>query len=210
MLLVLLWQLLLEYCTIISKLFARLPIMKAYNTKELPPFLQQIGMNASALEAHALFTGLQCNARAPSEGKNTLIPAWCEQLALEIDWRNALDKEAVQVLDQFYQYIGNTLRNTQMTFALPINDNAPVVEQVEDLALWVQGFLYAFSLAGEQSLRQRNQQSREMVADLVQISRAMDYQLDDEQDDQQSLIELTEYVKVVVISLFDERHLYPE
>ncbi|MFK5985609.1 MAG: UPF0149 family protein [Pseudomonadota bacterium] len=176
----------------------------------LKPFLQQLGMSSSMAEVHALFTGLICS---PSQKSTEHAFSWTENLDLDLDLNNLLVKEALDVLDSFYQVIETSLSSSQFDFQLAIVENDPIEIRLADFSLWVQNFLYGLGLNNsnfkkENNIKNASDQLQEILTDLVNISHAEDYQLENNEEDEQSLFELIEYVRVGVILIADE--LMPE
>jgi uncharacterized protein YgfB (UPF0149 family) len=105
-------------------------------SEALQPFLQQIGMSSSIAEAHGLFSGLICTA---NNNKETYF--WVKKLDLDIDNNNLLAKEAIEVIDTFYQTIKSSLDATEIEFQLAVNEEDTLNDRVSDFSLWVQSFL---------------------------------------------------------------------
>lgn len=175
----------------------------------LKPFLQQIGMSSSIAEAHGLFTALIClaNKTIPEQDNKQTI-SWVSNLDLDIDQNNLLVKEALEVIDSFYQAIKSSLSSTDMEFKLAIVDNDPLEQRLGDFSIWVQSFLYGLGLNKNFKLQENSQQLQEIINDLVKLSHAEDYELNsEEEDNEQSLFELIEYVRIGVIIISDEFNL---
>ncbi len=177
----------------------------------LKPYFQQAGMSSSMAEAHGLFSGIICTA----DQKTSLQPfSWVEKLDLEIDKSNLLVKEALYVLDSFYEMIKSSLATTELEFQLAIIDNDPFEQRLCDFSLWVQSFLYGLSLNNNFNPDQCSQQIQEIINDLVKISHAEDYEIcteteDIQEENEQSLFQLVEYVRVCVIIINDEFSISP-
>jgi uncharacterized protein len=175
----------------------------------LKPYLQQAGMSSSIAEAHGLFTGLICT----NQGKDPQqVFPWVEKLDLDIDQDNLLVKEALEILDAFYQMIKSSLASTEIEFQLAIIDNDPIEQRLADFSIWVQSFLYGLSLNKNFKLQQCSKQIQEIVNDFVKLSHAEDYELTTEEENaekenEQSLFELIEYVRIGVITINDELNL---
>ena len=171
----------------------------------LKPFLQQIGMSSSIAEAHGLFTGLVCMANTTKQNKeNKEAFFWANKLDLDIDQNNLLVKEALEIVDAFYQSIKTSLTSTDIEFQLLIFENDALEQRLADFSIWVQSFLYALGLNKHFKLEDCSEQVQEIINDLVQLSNAEDYELSAEDDDEQSLFELIEYVRIGTIIISDE------
>ncbi len=174
------------------------------DTDKLQAFLKQLGMNPSILEIHALFTGLNCCCEE-NQIKNH---NWVAMLDLQYDPQNVLDKEAVEALQSYYQWVHEQLINSELNFQLPIDDEDGLMDRLHGLSLWLESFLYAFGLNEKLKLDKFSRELQETLADLVKISRASEYELQLNEEDEQSLFEIQEYVRLAVISLYDEIHNY--
>lgn len=170
---------------------------------DLKPFLQQIGMNSSVVEAHALFTGLNCSQVESNEDNNV----WLDKLNLGIDQQNVLDREAVEVLNKYYNEVNQHLNSIELSFQLPISDADSIAEQLSDFALWVENFLYGFSMGDKVELTSCSEQLQEIIKDFVSLSRADDYEATTDDDNEKVLVELIEYVRVAVLNIYDELNL---
>ena len=170
-------------------------------SEALQPFLQQIGMSSSVAEAHGLLSGLIC-----SGSNNQGNDYWLNKLDLDIDQNNVMVKEAIEVIDAFYQTIKSSLDATEIEFQLAIDDNSSLNDRLSDFSLWVQSFLYGMGLNSNFDMQKCSEQVKEIVTDFVQISHADDYKLDIDtlENDEHALFELMEYVKISVILINDE------
>ncbi len=172
----------------------------------LKPYLQQLGMSSSMAEVHGLFSGLICSSqKLPSQE----VYFWTKNLDLEIDINNLLVKEALEVLDSFYQMIKTSLSSAEFDFQLAIVEEDTFDIRLADFSLWVQNFLYGLGLNSSASKKDNkisnpSPQLQEIISDLVNISHAEDYQLEGNEEDEQSLFELMEYVRLGVILIADE------
>lgn len=174
----------------------------------LKPHLQQLNMNSSMAEVHGLFTGIICFE------KDTAIH-WIDILDSDIDKQNILAKESIEILDAFYQMIKSSLYANDFDFQIAVLENEPFEIRLADFSLWVQSFLYGFGLNSTENnqnntdnLSNLPSQIQEIINDFVNISRAEEYQISADEEDEQSLFELIEYVRMGVIHIADElKHL---
>jgi len=178
------------------------------------PFLQQIGMNSSLAEAHGLFAGILC-VNPPSindnldkndseENLDSQDNIWFELLDLEIDQNNYLAVEAKKEVDVFYQSILQQLNSEDMDFKLLITDDDNINERVADFSIWIQSFLYGLGLNKDALLDKGSEEVKDFIKDIVQISHAEDYELSSEDEDENALFELIEYVRMGVLLIYQE------
>lgn len=173
----------------------------------LKPFLQQIGMNSSLIEAHAIFCGILCVSPAPDDKVNLGNCLWFNLLDLQIDEQNALSMEAKEQVDLFYRYVHDRLTSDLMDFALPIDDTAILLDKIDDFSTWIDSFLYGLVLNPKCSVDDSDPKIREFLSDLTKIERVQEYELGQEEDNEADLFELMEYVRMGVLYLFDSVHL---
>ena len=83
------------------------------------------------------------------------------------------------------------------------DDTAGLAARLEALANWCQGFLFGISHAGVSDIQALPGELPEVVEDFINISRAEDFELENEEEDEAAYMELVEYVRVGV-QLFHE------
>lgn len=83
------------------------------------------------------------------------------------------------------------------------DDEASLAARLEALANWCQGFLFGISHAGVSDIQALPGELPEIVEDFLSISRAENFELENEEDDEAAYMELVEYVRVGV-QLFSE------
>ena len=83
------------------------------------------------------------------------------------------------------------------------DDTAGLAARIEALASWCQGFLFGISHAGVSDIQVLPGELPEIVGDFLNIARAENFELEDEDEDEAAYMELVEYVRVGV-QLFRE------
>lgn len=151
----------------------------------------------SACEFHGMVTGLVCNETLPPG--NALIE-WVQAQIDDLD--DAASSAPDRALARFIESTFVSLRETDLTFQPLLPDAASTLAQrVLGLTEWCQGFLYGFAAAPSRATRRLNPETRELLADLSEISRAgLDVEMSAEAAED-SLIEIIEYVRLAVLSL---------
>lgn len=97
-----------------------------------------------------------------------------------------------------------TLSSEDFGFQLLLpDDSAGLAARLEALANWCQGFLFAISHAGVSEIQALPGELPEIVEDFLNIARAENYELVNEEEDEAAYMELVEYVRVGV-QLFRE------
>ena len=83
------------------------------------------------------------------------------------------------------------------------DEQTPMLERVEGLGQWCQGFLTGFALAGntQQGWKNLSEESREVLTDLASIAQVM-VDEDDAEQQEQDYLELLEYVRLGAIQVW--------
>jgi uncharacterized protein YgfB (UPF0149 family) len=89
-------------------------------------------------------------------------------------------------------------------------DTAGLAARLEALANWCQGFLFGISHAGVTDIQALPGELPEIVEDFLNISRAEDFELENEEEDEVAYMELVEYVRVGVQLFREELRSQPE
>ena len=84
------------------------------------------------------------------------------------------------------------------------DDSAGLAARLEALANWCQGFLFGISHAGVTDIQALPGELPEIVEDFINISRAEDFELENEEEDEAAYMELVEYVRVGVQLFYEE------
>jgi uncharacterized protein YgfB (UPF0149 family) len=165
---------------------------------DLDQALRSLGFRLDAAEYHGALCGMLCVHEVPPEN-------------LGLDTDPPTDADAVPVARQMLQQLRhdslNHLCDPESGFSplLPDDDEALDL-RVDALAQWCQGFLYGLATRPALDLNQATPELREVVGDLIQISRAGVQQEGDpdEDADENAYMELVEYVRAGVQLVFME------
>lgn len=133
-------------------------------------------------------------------------------LADETMWKDFLDVQGEDdnLINSCYgevtQLVSETLAQMHSAeFGLQLllpDDVAPMEIRVEALGNWCHGFLNGYGVSERQSTRGPTEECNEVLEDYTQICRlGID---NEESEDEQSLMELTEYVRMGAILIFEE------
>lgn len=118
-----------------------------------------------------------------------------------------LTEQDVRTLQRFYELVVLDLDSEQLEFSLllPDDEHATLRQRLSALAAWVQGFLTGVGTSGatlnlQSEDEQANNERREILSDLVEISQV---DLDTAEDDENEghYIQLVEHTKVLVLTL---------
>jgi len=171
--------------------------------EDLSTPLLQLEPNKDPSEIHGSLCGILCADN--SIDQNT----WGSLVIPQFEPNNLTHRESMEIFQKLYQQTVQQLNNSNCEFQLilPREDDAETQALVDALGEWCQGFLVGLSLGGVSDFESLPEDSAELVRDFVEIARAgTSYQLDNEDDNQQSLFELIEYVRIGVLLINEERH----
>lgn len=150
----------------------------------------QLGVDASDL--HGSLTGFLC------AGGSTTSTDWLGDLELDDDQVGA----EIDVFEQVYADIVASLQDNSLGFEplLP-PDSVPLAERADALIAWCRGFLGGIGLAdATDRVGLLDDDSQEMLRDVGQIA-ASHLEFAGGEDDERSLTELVEFIRVVVLTL---------
>lgn len=177
--------------------------MKDYKT--FSDAVQRIGTEAGAAELHGQMVGLVC-------ARQTLtLQQWLDESLPELvaaqQSGDALAKETAAILDDYFKLALSSLQDGQLGFQLLLlPDDDPLEKRIGELTEWCQGFLLGLALAGIKDFQHLPGELPDLLNDLVEISRAESYELDNEEEDETAYMELGEYVRLGVMMVWEEIH----
>ncbi|MEA3278917.1 MAG: UPF0149 family protein [Pseudomonadota bacterium] len=156
-------------------------------------------LTPSASEAHGMLCGLICAGHPQAEA------TWVEELLAGTDLNDLTAQDCRQSLqalaDQTREEIVGP--GVGLTLLLP-GDERPLPERALGLYDWSRGFLYGLGIAGVDE-KDISDQAREVLHDFAAITRLDLDALDESEDDEESLTELTEFAWVAAMLMYEER-----
>ncbi len=173
------------------------------NYGELNELLVASGTGFRAAECHGFLCALICgNGRVPEQ-------AIRDYLLLDSSAINN-PGDCLEVLQALAKDIEAKIYSSDIELELLLADeNSPIVERSCSLAEWCQGFMSGLGLSGVKQ-EQISPDSKELISDFYNIARLDAGDLDigntdnSEQEDDFALMELTEYVRVGAIFIFED------
>lgn len=165
--------------------------------EQLDTLLQRLRIGATASELHGSLCGYL--AGGGSVAGHSLFA----QLQLE-DEDSAPSGADQATLQQLVQQSAAALADPEMGFEpmLPADDR-PLDERAEATAEWCRGFLGGFGLTGASAHAKLTDEAQEMLHDLGAIASAS-FDYGDENDDEDALIEVQEFIRVGAMLLHAE------
>jgi uncharacterized protein YgfB (UPF0149 family) len=168
--------------------------------------LEASDLSPSPSEAHGILCGLICG------GDPQPAATWLDQLLPSAADAEAADLLAAEARSGLAGLAERTLGEFQgpgLGFSLLLPDESvPLVERATAVYDWVRGFLFALGVlgVGEQDL---SEQTREVFHDFSELTRLDLGALDEGEDNEAALTELSEFVWVAAMLLYQERILDP-
>lgn len=148
-----------------------------------------------AAEVHGLLSGLICGK--PHE----ISTAWETLITSPED-----QPKVHQVLTALYHSTRSQLVDFLFEFDLVLpEDSVQLSARAESLALWVQGFLTGLKLADVPLTGREASDLTEALNDLIEIAQMNYEQVLETEEDEQAFAELVEYVRMVVVFVYQEQ-----
>lgn len=156
--------------------------------------LARSSLDPSPSEAQGMLCGLLCGGAADP------LAAWLTQL-LPAEIPFARYQAALQPL---VHSLHHALTDPELGFELGLpDDNRPLRERATALYDWVRGFLFAVGVLGVTE-RDLPEQMREILHDFTEFTRIDFDQLDDDEENEQALADVIEFVRVAALLIHDE------
>ncbi len=164
--------------------------------------LRRCASNWDAAQIHGLLTGRLAVAGVPAG------PDWLLQVLEGSDDNSAAHRECGQLLDTLYQstYWQLSERLSEFQPLLP-DDDDDVNLRTAALAHWCEGFLHGLVSAKHgEALKERlsAEPLADIIKDMLQLTRAGIDEESDEESNDESYFELTEYVRVAAQLSYEE------
>ena len=170
-----------------------------FGFEDLEDMLDRFDVAMGTAESHGFLAGYLCVAESISE--DMLL-----EYFLAENHDNQIDlADCYQAFKAVAEDIREQLSDQEFGFRLLIpDDRYSLVERSASLAEWCQGFLSGLGVVGQTNWQALSAQCHDIIADFYKICRLS---ADSDQDDEESEIsftELSEYVRVGVLYIYDE------
>jgi uncharacterized protein len=164
---------------------------------ELADLFVELKVFSSPSELH----GLLCGQLA--RGENFDENSWLKGAATFLEQERFESDESKTLLLEMYvttlqQFMADGF---ELLMLLP-EDDSTIYERAESLGRWCQGFVTGFGVARTRV----SEEARETVEDLEQIIQIDDEGIEADEDSEQNLMQLVEYVRMAAIMLYSEVH----
>ncbi len=170
---------------------------------ELPDYvgveraLGRANVDFSSAEIHGMVCGLLVVDQA------TAPDTWFAQV-LEGNPQDVYVQEARTLLKALFSTIRQQLNDSDMTFELFLPKDDALETRVEAMQDWCQGFSFGLVMAGVKDMRTLPDDSREWAEDVVRIGSSGELEMEDEEEGEESLAEIIEYLRVGVLMMNEE------
>ncbi len=165
---------------------------KIYQT--LDEKLKSTAWNSGASEAHGALTGLACRGINSEQIQNKMV-------LFQIS-----DTEEFAALSGLFDLVLRDLESTEFSFNLLLpGEDASNNETATEIVNWCEGFVLGFCHDGESAIAQSSATVQEMVNDVLNISSMeVDSIKNKDHEDEKSIIEIEEFLRVGVQLIYDE------
>ncbi|MGY5450478.1 UPF0149 family protein [Agarivorans sp. MS3-6] len=149
----------------------------------------------SPAEVHGLLSGMLA-AGLPADGD------WLSQMNMLINDGQGLPVDLKKQLKPLMEATHSSMSDSLLGFQLMLpEDDVAVEERTEALAQWVQSFLVGFGVV-QSDLSKLAEDVQELVKDFTEISQLSSDLEDDEEENEQALFQVVEYVRIGAITIF--------
>lgn len=151
-------------------------------------------------EAHGTLCGLLC------AGVEDLAETWIHNTLVDAEEYSFGGRDdARAALEALHDATAAALKGGEMSFRLLLPDDDIAIEaRAAALAAWCNGFLYGLAIHGLQPMEKLPEELRELLGDFSEIGRAGVAAEEADEEGEQALVELIEYVRVGVQLVYDE------
>jgi len=176
--------------------------MQEFSYIDINSAILPLKIAADAAEFHGAMSAVICvNGE---NGYSLWLGSHVPEIGSAIVTGNALAQELSRITRSLYQQIQASLTDGSFGYKLMLPDDEVDLElRAEAMAHWCQGFLLGLGYSGITDLKQFSGELAEIINDITEISQISVGQLDYSEDEEQSITELIEYLRVGVM-LFKE------
>ncbi|MEN8214656.1 MAG: UPF0149 family protein [Pseudomonadota bacterium] len=167
---------------------------------EIKEQLLAVGMEIGPAEAHALICGLVCG------NFETSLQLMQQELFSGSDSQDLQVQQCKETLLQMHAEIREQLEDPVMGFRLLLPDEGGGSDdRARQLVNWCQGFLFGYGISARESGAGMSELAQETLTDIGEFTRLDVSTIDaDDEEQRQQLTELEEYLRVAVMSIYEE------
>lgn len=175
---------------------------------QLESLLFNLDAALGAIESHGALCGMLCAQGA------TDVSQWMLHVLGEHEESSSALQQAGEKLLQIHRIAVEQMNTSDVKFELMLpDDEEPLEERVSALGVWCQGFVYGLAAGGIKQDTELPENSKELINDILEISRAgyaaddfddSDFDDGDVDEDEIAFIEVSEYVRMGVLLIYEE------
>ncbi len=171
---------------------------QSFGFDRLGDLFVEAGSFTSPSQLHGLLCGQLCAGLRPEPH------SWLESAANQMCCAEELPVSVREGLISLSDKTLQELADDNLTFSplLPESDT-PLVQQAEAMGQWCAGFLSGFGQAGL-AVTQLSDEISSVLTDIAQIAQIQTDDIADDEESERDLFEVGEYVRMVVLMLFQE------
>jgi hypothetical protein len=175
---------------------------------QLEGLLFDLDAALGATESHGVLCGMLCAQGA------TDLAQWMLHVFGEHEKSSDALQQAGEKLLQIHRTTVEQMNNSDVEFELMLpDDDEPLEARIEALGTWCQGFVYGLAAGGVKQDTELPEDSKELIADILEISRAgyvvddeaeLSADMEDDEEDELAFMEVTEYIRMGVLLIYEE------
>lgn len=161
--------------------------------------LERVGALMNAAEAHGILCGMLCGDQTIDNN------VWIRHVLGEVVNGDILADEASRRLTLLKAYTFEKLDAPECSFTplLP-DDEQSIAIRTQALGGWCEGFLFGMGLSEIKDLKKFPSNLQEFIEDVVSISRIAPVTEEHNEEDEESYMQLIEYVRIGVMDIYQE------
>lgn len=163
--------------------------------------IASLALHISVSELHGLLCGYLC-AGVPHQGESYIR-------ALLNNKKDEESRNALLALFSLYSISQQQITNYDLSFALLLPDEQePLRDRAAAFREWCEGFTQGLNLAGIEIEYLNDEETQDAYQHIVEFAELDCESLDVDEEDEQALMEVTEYTRMAVIRLHGDIMLY--
>ena len=172
---------------------------KSIDFFELEGVLFKAEADYGASESQAIASGML--AVNTSADKIT----WVQLIFGEIEANNTSQTNAIKMCGDLFEQSKIQLQDSNLAFELLLPDESePLDVRVKSHQEWCSGFILGMALSGIKDFKDLPDDSRELLADFKEIGTAGNFDLEEEDESEDALAEISEYIRMGVLLINEE------
>ncbi|VAW97814.1 hypothetical protein MNBD_GAMMA22-356 [hydrothermal vent metagenome] len=161
--------------------------------------IENAGLTMMTSECHGNACGVLCSQIAMNSND------WFDSLVSGSDISVDHVELLADLLRHLYEITEQFLNNIDFEFELFLPDDEVVIrERLDALGEWCSGFLLGLSVGGISDVSSLPDEIANFLKDCLEIARVGNSELNNSEDDETSYTELVEYVRMGVMTMFEE------